>query len=93
MSSWRFSLLACSGLVAASTAHADTLVDAMTSAYHNNPTLDQARLAVRAAREDRIQARAGYLPQVSINGSYGYQDYTVRTPSPFFGTITIPSRM
>jgi outer membrane protein len=88
MGAWRFSLLACSGIVAVSTAHADTIVDAMTSAYHNNPTLDQARLAVRAAREDRVQARAGYLPQVSLNGSYGYQDYTVRTPSPFFGTIT-----
>jgi outer membrane protein len=92
MSAWRFSLLACSGLVAASAAHADTLVDAMTAAYHNNPTLDQARLAVRAAREDRIQARAGYLPQVSINGGYGYQDYTVRTPSPF-GTITTPQSL
>ncbi|MBI3437156.1 MAG: TolC family outer membrane protein [Proteobacteria bacterium] len=89
MSGWRLSLLACSGMVAAaSAAHADSIVDAMTAAYHNNPTLDQARLAVRAAREDRIQARAGYLPQVSLNGSYGYQDYTVRTPSPFFGTIT-----
>lgn len=87
MSAWRFSLLACSGLIAAaSTAHADTIVDAMAAAYHNNPTLDQARLAVRAAREDRVQARAGYLPQVSLNGSYGYQDYIVRTPSPF-GTI------
>ncbi|MBS0384268.1 MAG: TolC family outer membrane protein, partial [Proteobacteria bacterium] len=88
MSAWRFSLIACSSLAAATAAHADTLIGAMTDAFHNNPTLDQARLAVRAAREDRIQARAGYLPQVSLNGSYGYQDYTVRTPSPFFGTIT-----
>ena len=88
MSAWRVSLLACSGLVASATAaHADSIVDAMTAAYHNNPTLDQARLAVRAAREDRVQARAGYMPQVSLNGSYGYQDYTVRTPSPF-GTLT-----
>ena len=87
MSAWRFSVIACSSLAAAGAAHADTIVGAMTDAFHNNPTLDQARLAVRAAREDRIQARAGYLPQVSLNGSYGYQNYTTRTPSPFFGTI------
>ncbi len=93
MSAWRCSLIACSSLAAASAAHADTLIGAMTDAFHNNPTLDQARLAVRAAREDRIQARAGYLPQVSLNGSYGYQDFTVRTPSPFFGTITTPQTL
>ena len=85
--SWRLSLLACSGLAVVNTAHADTLLDAMNTAYRNNPSLDEARLAVRSAREDRVQARAGYLPQVSVNGSYGYQDFTVRTPTPF-GQIT-----
>lgn len=93
MGAWRFSLIVGSSLAAASAAQADTLIDAMTAAYHNNPTLDQARLAVRAAREDRVQARAGYLPQVSLNGSYGYQDFTIRTPSPFFGAITTPQTL
>jgi outer membrane protein len=93
MSPWRFSLIVGSSLAAASGAHADTLIDAMTAAYHNNPTLDQARLAVRSAREDRVQARAGYLPQVSLNGSYGYQDFTTRTPTPFGTTITTPQSL
>jgi outer membrane protein len=61
-------------LVAPCAATADTLEDALIAAHANNPNLEDARLAVRAAREERAQAFAGYLPSVGISGSAGVQD-------------------
>ncbi|MEQ1812510.1 MAG: TolC family protein, partial [Terricaulis sp.] len=55
-------------------AMADTLEDALIAAHANNPNLEDARLAVRAAREERAQAFAGYLPSVGISGSAGVQN-------------------
>jgi outer membrane protein len=52
-------------------AAAETLEEAMVTAHANNPNMEEARLAVRAAREDRMQARAAYLPSLGISGSYG----------------------
>lgn len=55
-------------------AMADTLEDALLAAHANNPNLEDARLAVRAAREERAQAFAGYLPSIGISGSSGVQN-------------------
>lgn len=60
-------------LIAPCVASADTLEDALIAAHANNPNLEDARLAVRAAREDRAQAFAGYLPSIGISGSAGVQ--------------------
>lgn len=54
-------------------AQADTLADALATAYENNPTLDGARQQARQADEGFAQARAAFLPQVGITGSYGTQ--------------------
>jgi outer membrane protein len=56
---------------APASAYAQTLQDAAAAAYRNNPTMAEARLGVRAARENRVQARAGYLPQIDATAEYG----------------------
>ncbi len=56
-----------------SAANADDLAGAVDSAYRNNPTLDGARFAARAAEEGVSQIRAAYRPNVDLNGSAGYR--------------------
>jgi outer membrane protein len=82
-----FASLALAPAVFASAAAADTLEDALVSAHRNNPNLEEARLAVRAAREGRVQARAAYLPSVGVSGSYGAQHVESETVS-IFGPST-----
>jgi outer membrane protein len=74
-------------LLAPSAALADTLENALTAAYENNPNMEEARLAVRSARQDRVQARAGYLPSLTVGGSYGIQELEVESTS-IFGPST-----
>jgi outer membrane protein len=66
---------------------ADTLENALAAAYENNPNMEEARLAVRSARQDRVQARAGYLPSLTVSGSYGIEELEVETNS-IFGPST-----
>jgi outer membrane protein len=65
-------------------AWAESLEDAVAMAYANNPTLAEARLAVRAAREDSAQARAGYRPRVDFSAEYGVRRLEVEERG-FFG--------
>jgi outer membrane protein len=63
----RSALFAFGSCIAApALAHAETLEDAIAAAISNNPTLVDARLGVRSAREDRRQATASYHPQVDF---------------------------
>ncbi|MDX2277047.1 MAG: TolC family outer membrane protein [Hyphomonadaceae bacterium] len=62
----RSALFALGVCVVAPAARAETLEDAVASAFANNPTLVDARLGVRSAREDRRQASASYMPQVDF---------------------------
>lgn len=75
-----------------SAAAAETIEDALVLAHRNNPNLDDARLGVRAAREGRIQARAAYLPQVGLSGSYGVQEYESDTNG-IFGPQTTEAEL
>ncbi len=59
-------LLSCSA-----PAHAETLDEALALAAANNPVLKAARVAVSAAHEDVVQARAAYLPTLDAEASYG----------------------
>lgn len=65
-----------------STALADTLAEALASAYRTNPTLDSARQLTRQTDENFAQARAGFLPQVGIDGAYSSQLRIVETQTP-----------
>jgi len=57
--------LGCSLLLIASSASAETLADALASAYANNPTLNAQRASLRATDEGVPQALAGYRPTIS----------------------------
>ena len=62
------SVLACSLGAAAS---AQTLTQALSSAYASHPTLLAARAALRATDEGVPQALSGWRPTVSVTGGYG----------------------
>ena len=57
-------------LVLAAPAHADTLQEALTQAYLNNPTLEAARAQQRALDENVAIERADGRPGVTATGSY-----------------------
>ena len=68
---------------------ADTLFDAIQMAYETNPTLRAQRAQLRVDDEGYVQARAGYGPQVSVTGQYGWQGARVpQTASPFAPATT-----
>jgi outer membrane protein len=56
--------------------HAETLPEALASAYANNPTLNSARASTRATDEEVPQALSGYRPSVNANlqASGSWQD-------------------
>lgn len=70
-------VLAAFPLVAAS-AVPEALRDAARKAVAGNPEVQASWHAFRAAGEDRNVARAGYLPQVDVQGSVG-QEWQWRT--------------
>ena len=53
------------------TAHAETLRQALESAYSNNPNIMSALLSVKAPAEDIARAKAGKLPQITGNADLG----------------------
>lgn len=81
----RLFLTAALAALAPATAFADTLGDALASAYKTNPTLDGARQQTRQADEGFAQARAGFLPQIAVTGSYGTQ-LRITESETIFGT-------
>ncbi|HEY2753774.1 TolC family outer membrane protein [Phenylobacterium sp.] len=69
----------------AAPACAETLADAIALAYDNNPTLQAQRATQRALDENYVQARSGWRPQVSLQGSASYLE--TRTPKAARGTL------
>ncbi len=65
---------------------ADNLVDAMTTAYLNNPTLEAARANQRATDESVNQALSGWRPRIEATGSWA------RTDSQRTGVGFLPSQ-
>lgn len=55
-------------------AHAETLADALTSAYNHSGLLDQNRALLRAADEDVAIAVSATLPVINWSVSASYQD-------------------
>ncbi len=62
-------------------AHADTLEQAIATAYASNPTLISARAGLKAVDEGVPQARAGMLPNVDATASVGVNRSTVNGPA------------
>ncbi len=61
-----------------SPARAETLKEAMATAYTSNPTLDAQRAALRATDEDVAKALSGWRPTVVVSGSAGYSHVRVK---------------
>ena len=66
----RFALAAALLALAASPAQADTLREALASAYNTNPTLEAARANQRGVDENVVIERAAGLPTVAGQASY-----------------------
>ncbi|MEQ9315952.1 MAG: TolC family protein, partial [Henriciella sp.] len=64
-------------------AGADTLQDALTAAYLNNPEIAAERGNAEIAEERINQARAGRLPTVDLFGSYVYESIDSNRPFAF----------
>ncbi|WP_158595955.1 TolC family protein [Oleomonas cavernae] len=77
-------IMAISGVVPA---WAESLPEALSTAYATNPTLEAQRAALRATDEEIAKALSGWRPTVVINGAGGYASVDSRTPS------TNPSRV
>jgi len=86
MSPWLASLT-IAAVATAPCASAETIEEALAAAVETNPNLQEARLSVDAAREDRTQARAAYLPGLGVSGSYGYEEVEIDSVG-FFGPQT-----
>jgi outer membrane protein len=72
------------GGLAASTAGATSLYDAIRLAYDTNPTLRAQRAELAAVGEGYVQARSNLGPQVAINGQEGYQGARVQAGAGLF---------
>jgi outer membrane protein len=71
-------------LAAVSAGHAETLADAVSLAYANNPDLQAQRAAQQAVDETYVQARAAYGPQAQVSGGSTYEK--VRGSTAVFGS-------
>src|ERR1700712_2555766 len=60
-------------------AHAETLREALTSAYLNNPTILSALLNVKATAENIVLAKSVHLPTIGATASVG-DSYTAGGP-------------
>lgn len=69
----------------ASPASAESLVEALSAAYNNNPTLMAARSALRATDESVPQALAGWRPTVQVSADAGKSRVWSERPG-VFGT-------
>jgi len=66
-------------LMSSTASFADTLSDALISAYQTSPTLKINQAALRAADEGVVQAGAGKRPQLDASGSFSLSDATNAT--------------
>jgi outer membrane protein len=74
------SLWVAAGMLAPPMAGAETLPEALNSAYATNPTLRAARAQTRQVDESWAQARAGFLPQLAVTGALSTREVdTTRT--------------
>jgi len=70
---------------AASPSRAESLMDAMVSAYETSPELAAQRASLRATDETVAQALSGWRPRVTASGSYGRSAIRTEQPRTSFG--------
>lgn len=74
-------LAALLGWAAPAPANAETLTDALASAYRYNPRLDAARATLRATDEEIARANSGYRPTITGTADVGYQNTETKPAS------------
>jgi len=67
-------------------AHAETLNQALASAYEYNPQLDAERARLRATDEEVTRARSGFRPVITGGADINYQYNRTRSSNPALGT-------
>lgn len=67
------SLVALTVVLGGAPAMAESLTEALSTAYATNPTLDAQRAALRATDEEIAKALSGWRPTVSVSGSGGFE--------------------
>lgn len=72
-------------LAPAREAAAETLHQALVSAYMSSPTLNAQRSALRATDESITQAKSGFRPRASASGDYGYRNFNSESRTPDIG--------
>lgn len=65
--------LVCAGVGSATAVRAETLNQALASAYQYNPRLDAERARLRATDEEVTRARSGFRPNISAGADINYQ--------------------
>lgn len=92
-------LAICAVLLPAGAAHAESLSDALASAYRYNPRIDAERARLRATDESVPEARAGYLPRLNGTADVNINDLRARARdenatsfSPALGAVTTSTR-
>jgi outer membrane protein len=84
--------LAIAFLAMSESANAQTLEQALTAAYVNNPTLNAQRAAARATDENVPKALSGYRPTVTGAATAARTNVTTITQQENFGALgTIPA--
>lgn len=71
-----------------STAHAETLAEALAAAYQYNPRLDAERARLRATDEDVARAMSGFRPQITGSADIGHN--RTKTDPPGTSDVTNP---
>ncbi|MDX2259709.1 MAG: TolC family outer membrane protein [Hyphomicrobiaceae bacterium] len=71
-------LVSASPLALVSAAHAESLNDALSSAYRYNPRIDAERARLRATDESVPRALSGYRPRINATGDVTIQDNRTR---------------
>lgn len=74
--------LALAAPLGCGTVSAESLKQALTGAYKNNPKLDAARATLRATDEEVPRAMSGYRPTVSGTADVGIQRQDTKPSSP-----------
>jgi outer membrane protein len=80
--------LALTATLTAPAAFAESLVEALASAYQNNPTLLAERASLRATDEGVASALSGWRPTVQIDGDAGLSESETTSVTSGFTTTT-----
>ncbi len=88
---WAGSAVVAAGLlVSVPSAGAETLEEALAAAYNTNPTLLADRARQRATDEGVPQAKSAWVPTVTMDASYQFNNSRRQSALSFFGVPSAP---